>query len=81
MSTMSVSQARQSLPSAIETAMTEAVFLERYGKRTAVIISVERYEQLMDALEEIEDIAAYDAAMAEPGESIPWEQVKAELGW
>ncbi|MBK9737929.1 MAG: type II toxin-antitoxin system Phd/YefM family antitoxin [Actinobacteria bacterium] len=81
MSTMSVSQARQQLPSAIETAMTEAVFLERYGKRTAVIISVERYEQLMDALEELEDIAAFDEAMAEPGENIPWEQLKAELGW
>ena len=56
MSTMSVSQARQQLPSAIETAMTEAVFLERYGKRTAVIISVERYEQLMDALEDCDDV-------------------------
>ena len=71
MSTMSVSQARQQLPSAIETAMTEAVFLERYGKRTAVIISVERYEQLMDALEELEDIAAFDEAMAEPSKNIP----------
>jgi len=81
MSTMSVSQARQALPSAIETAMTEAVFLERYGKRTAVIISIERYEQLMDALEDLEDMAAYDEAMADPEPSIPWEQVKAELGW
>ena len=81
MSTMSVSAAHRDLPSAIETARTEAVFLERYGKRTAVIISVERYEQLMDALEDVEDIAAADAAMSDPSPSIPWEQVKAELGW
>jgi len=55
--------------------MTEAVFLEREGTHTAVIISVERYEQLMDALEDVEDIAAADAAMADPSPSIPWEQV------
>lgn len=61
--------------------MTEAVFLERYGKRTAVIISIDRYEQLMEALEEIEDVAAFDAAKAEGGTGLPWDQVKAELGW
>ena len=81
MSTMSVSAARRDLPSAIETARTEAVFLEREGTHAAVIISVERYEQLMDALEDVEDIAAADAAMADPSPSIPWEQVKADLGW
>lgn len=81
MSTISISEARQHLASAVETAMTEAVFLERYGKRAAVIISVERYEELMDAFEELEDMAAYDAAKAEPGGNIPWEQLKAELGW
>ena len=61
--------------------MIEPVFLERYGKRTAVIISIDRYAQLMDALEEIEDVDAYDAAKAEGGTGLPWEQVKAELGW
>ena len=81
MSTMSVSAARRDLPSAIEMARTEAVFLEREGTQAAVIISVERYEQLMDALEDVEDIAAADAAMADPSPSIPWEQVKADLGW
>ncbi|MET3718660.1 MULTISPECIES: hypothetical protein [unclassified Arthrobacter] len=40
-----------------------------------------RYEQMLDALEEVEDIAAFDAAMAEEGENIPWAQVKADLGW
>ena len=78
---MSVSAAHRDLPSAIETARTEAVFLEREGTHAAVIISVERYEQLMDALEDVEDIAAADAAMADPSPSIPWEQVKADLGW
>ncbi|MEO5680112.1 MAG: type II toxin-antitoxin system prevent-host-death family antitoxin [Acidimicrobiales bacterium] len=78
---MAVSEARERLSEAVETARTEAVFLERYGRPTAVLVSAERYDELLDALEEIEDIAAFDAAMAEEGESLPWKQVKADLGW
>ena len=44
-------------------------------------LSPERYEQLMAALEEAEDTAAFDAAMEEEGPNIPWEQVKTDLGW
>ena len=44
-------------------------------------MSPERYELLMDALEDAEDIAAFDAAIAEEGPNIPWEQAKADLGW
>jgi len=46
-----------------------------------VLVSPERYEQLMTALEDAEDVAAFDAAMAEEAPNIPWEQVKADLGW
>jgi len=55
--------------------------LERYGRPAAVLVSPERYEELMDAIEDAEDVAAFDAAMAEDGANIPWEQVKADLGW
>ena len=78
---MAVSEAREKLAEAIETARSEAVFLERYGRSAAVLVSAERYEELVEAHEEIEDIAAFDAAMAEEGDSLPWEQVKADLGW
>ena len=60
---------------------SEAVVLERYGRRAAVLISPERYDELMEAYEELEDIEAFDASMSEEGDSIPWEQVKADLGW
>ena len=36
---------------------------------------------MLDALEEVEDIAAFDAAMAKEGGNVPWAQVKADLGW
>jgi PHD/YefM family antitoxin component YafN of YafNO toxin-antitoxin module len=81
MATLNVSAARERLPEAIETARTETVFLERYGRLAGVLISPERYEQLMTALEDVEDVEAFDAAMAEEGPNIPWEQVKVDLGW
>ncbi len=81
MATMKVSAARDGLSDAVELAHTEAVFLERYGRPAAVLVSPERYEQLMAAWEDAEDVAAYDAAMAEEGPNIPWEQVKVDLGW
>lgn len=46
-----------------------------------MLFSAERYEELVDAIEEAEDVAAFDAAMAEEGDNIPWEGVKADLGW
>jgi len=81
MATMAVSKARERLSEAVETARGEAVFLERYGRPVAVLVSAERYEELVEALEDVEDVVAFDAAMAEEGPSVPWEQVKVDLGW
>lgn len=78
---MNISAARDNLPDAVEQARTEAVFLERYGRPAAVLLSPERYDELMDALEEAEDVAAFDAAMTEEDSNVPWDQVKADLGW
>lgn len=44
-------------------------------------MSPERYETLMAALEDADDVAAFDAAMDEEGANVPWEQVKGDLGW
>lgn len=80
-SSISVSEAREKLAEVIDAAQAEAVVLERFGRPAAVLVSPERYEQLMEALEEAEDVSAFDAAMAEEGDNIPWDQVKADLGW
>jgi PHD/YefM family antitoxin component YafN of YafNO toxin-antitoxin module len=79
--TIAISQARERLSEAVELAGGEAVFLERYGKPAAVLLSPERYEELMEVFEDAEDVAAFDEAMAEEGDNIPWEQVKRDLGW
>ena len=80
MSTMSVTEARENFSEAIATSAVEAVFIQKHGENAAVLISPERYEELMDALEEIEDMEAYDSAMADTSTNIPWEEVKRQLG-
>ena len=65
MSIVSVADARNHFSDVIERSKTEAVFIERRGHRAAVVVSPERYEQMLEALEEAEDIAAFDEAMAE----------------
>lgn len=80
MSTMSVSEARENFSEAIANSAVEAVFIEKHGQAAAVLISPERYEQLMSALEEIEDTTAYDEALADTSPRIPWDEVKVILG-
>lgn len=81
MSTVTVTAARSMLPELIERARGEAVFLERRGTVEAVVVSPAQYERMMNALEEAADVAAFDAALLDEGENIPWAQVKADLGW
>ena len=77
---MSVTEARENFSEAIATSAVEAVFIQKHGENAAVLISPERYEELMDALEEIEDMTSYDSAMADTSPNIPWEEVKRQLG-
>lgn len=81
MSIVSVADARKHLSDVIDRSKSEAVFIERRGHRAAVVVSPEQYERMLEALEDAEDVAAFDEAMAEEGPNIPWAQVKADLGW
>lgn len=78
---ISVSKARGKLSEVVEMSQSEPVELERYGRRAAVVISPVQYDEMLEALEESQDVAAFDAALDETGSNIPWEQVKSDLGW
>ena len=78
---ISVSKAREKLSEVVELSQSEPVELEHYGRRAAILLSPERYDAMLEAFEEAQDIAAFDAALLEAGDSIPWEQVKIDLGW
>lgn len=74
MARVTASEARKSFAHVFETARHEAVIVERRGEAQAVVVSSAEYERLTSAaeeIEEIEDIAAFDAAMSEEGLSIP----------
>lgn len=78
---MSVSQARENLVELIATSQRtdEHVVLTRQGKPVAVLLDHALFERLMDDAEEASDCAAL-AQAREEDDSIPWEQVKADLG-
>lgn len=59
----------------------EAVLLERRGAPVAVLISADRYEALLAAFDDVMDVSAIDAVMAEGRSTVPWDEVKADLGW
>ena len=75
-----VSQAREDLPSLIDKARKEPILITRHNKAEAVLISVAQYEEFLDAVEELADIAAAEEALRDPGPSLPWEKVKKDLG-
>ena len=50
------------------------------GHKSAVLVSLDDWEQLLTLLEDLEDAAEIRRARTEDEEAIPWEQAKAELG-
>jgi len=49
------------------------------GKKVSVILSMRDYERILDELEELEDIKAYDRAKARKSEPVPFEQAVKEI--
>jgi len=49
------------------------------GNKKAVVLPIEEWEKLVEELEELEDIRAYDAAKAEPSEPVPFDEALNEL--
>lgn len=57
---------------------------ERYitdseGNRLGVVLSLEEYQHLLDELEELNEIRAYDAAKQSNDEAISFEQATTEI--
>jgi hypothetical protein len=49
------------------------------GKTKSVTLSAEDWDQVLDELEELEDIRAFDEAIADDSPSIPFEEAIAEI--
>jgi hypothetical protein len=57
----------------------EYVLAHKSGKPLGILIGLERYEELIDAAEELEDIALAEEALRDHQPNIPWEAVKTEF--
>ena len=79
MKELSVTEAREQLPAVLNQAKKKPVWITRHGVDVAVVISPELFESLVEAQEELEDIAALDAAMLDKNPGIPWVQAQKDL--
>jgi hypothetical protein len=59
--------------------MKEQYITDRRGRKVSVILPIRDYRKMLDKLEELEDIRAFDEAVSENEESIPAEQAFAEI--
>jgi prevent-host-death family protein len=81
MTNLSVSKARSQLAELVNQAAYRGrrTALQRRGKVLAAIVSADDLE-LLEKLEDRLDIEAARKALAEPGERIPYQKVRKELG-
>ena len=81
MTSVTMAEARDELAELVNRATYggERVILTRRGKPVAALISAEDLA-FFEELEDADDVRAAEAALAEGGEPIPWEQVKRDLG-
>lgn len=57
----------------------EKYVINEQGERVAVLIGMKEYQRILEELEELESIRAYDAAKASKDEAIPFEQAVKEI--
>jgi len=53
--------------------------VDERGNRTAVVLDLRRYQELLEAEEDLDDIRAYDEAKAQNDDVIPLEQALKEI--
>src|SRR5918996_5315751 len=66
-------------PSPLETTRGTVIVVDNQGKRIAVLIGIEEYHKLLEELEELDSIRAYDAAKASGDERIPFDEAIREI--
>ena len=57
----------------------ERYVVDENGSRVGVLLDVDDYQRLLEELEELESIRAYDVAKTSGDEVIPFEQAIAEI--
>jgi len=76
MKSFALSDANQDFSLLIDRAAQEPILITRQGKEAAVVISPSLYQEMTEAMEDLEDIAAYDAAKARKEDSVLWQNTR-----
>jgi hypothetical protein len=58
---------------------TERFLVDEEGHRLGVVLDIAEYKEILEDLEELASIRAYDAAKASDDEAIPFEQALQEI--
>jgi hypothetical protein len=59
--------------------LKERFIVDENGQRVGVLLDIEDYRRLLEDVEELEAIRAFDAAKASGDEAVPLEQALAEI--
>jgi len=57
----------------------EEYIVDKDGERKAVIVPWQEWQAVVEALEEIDDVQAYDEAKRQPSDPVPFEQAVREI--
>ena len=57
----------------------ERFVVDEQGNRVGVVLEIEQYRKILEALEELESIRAYDSAKGSGEKAIPFAQAVAEI--
>ncbi len=57
----------------------EQYLVDEHGNRKAIVVPIAAWEQILEALEELDDIRAYDEAKRRSSDAIPFEQAVSDI--
>jgi prevent-host-death family protein len=80
MTEVTITGARADLAKTIKRAKKGPIKITSHGEPQAVLVDPSLFEKMLEALEDAEDLAAFDAALKDSDPGIPWEQAKKDLG-
>lgn len=57
----------------------EDYLVDEGGRRKAAVVPIDEWEHVLEALEQLDEIKAYDKARSYPSEPIPFDQAVQEI--
>lgn len=75
-----VTEAKPKMNELLRRAEAEDIYLARHGRPVAVIIGIDRYEELLDDLEDAKDRLSVHEALADSDDRVPYDEAVALAG-